>query len=421
MFYLDRPKSDEPTSIFFKPYLSDGRLNYPVSAKAHPDHWQKATHRIDKKYDKDGTNKLLNRIENAFDEIQREARNACTQLTKASVTEALDIALGRKQRPKRTKEAPGFYEGLELIIERRRTGLDLIDEGKKKGQRYAPDTIITYEQCVVVLKKFDPNLTFESITLKTHTALIVFMQKKMNHSLNHIGFIIKKFKTLVTAARKKGWHNNTICEQREFYAPEEETEAIYHDEQELAAIYHLNLSDKKLDVARDWYIIGCYTGLRLADLKLLEDRNILPDQIGIFNEKTNAKVIIPKHPFVRSILEKWSGFPPEFKRVSFNKRIKNVCYLAGICQKILYSINKGGKHQAEYLEKWQMASPHTARRTFITNLLEMGVPDNQVMQLAGITLHETLLKYKKTKAEKAAEIAAALPFFKGNTSKLRAV
>jgi site-specific recombinase XerD len=59
-----------------------------------------------------------------------------------------------------------------------------------------------------------------------------------------------------------------------------------------------------------------------------------------------------------------------------------------------------------------MISAHTARRSFITGLLEAGVSDNQVMALAGIKKHTTLLRYKKTKAEKTAEIMKDHPYFK---------
>lgn len=421
MFFLDKPKSNEPTSIFFQPYLSDGRLKYPVRAKVHPNHWVRQVYRIEKKNDKEGVNATLNHIESIFEQLEKDARVSCAVLTKAAVAAALDEKLKRKQPTKKAADIPGFFEGMEQIIKDRRNGDELIDEGKKKGQRFSKETCTSYQQCLLVLSKFDPKLTFDSITLKTHTALIVFSQKQMNHSVTTIGTTIKRFKTLMRAAQKRKWHSNTICQSREFYAPEEETEAIYHDEAELAKIYNLHLDHKGLDISRDWYIIGCHTGLRLGDLKLLEDRNILPDSIGIVNEKTNTKVIIPKHPYIRAILEKWKGFPPEFKKSTFNKRIKKVCQLAGLTNKVFYSITKGGKRQDEYIEKWQMASPHTARRTLITNLLEQKVPDNQVMGLAGIKLHETLLKYKKTNAEKAAEIAATLPFFQGQPSKLRAV
>jgi hypothetical protein len=60
-----------------------------------------------------------------------------------------------------------------------------------------------------------------------------------------------------------------------------------------------------------------------------------------------------------------------------------------------------------------MVSNHTARRSFITNLLDALVPDNIVMQLAGIKKHATLLKYKKTKPQQTAELMASHAFFGG--------
>lgn len=79
---------------------------------------------------------------------------------------------------------------------------------------------------------------------------------------------------------------------------------------------------------------------------------------------------------------------------------------------VLYFLTKGGTRKDFYLKKYEMVSCHTARRSFITNLLNAGIPDNQVMQLAGIKKHATLLRYKKTKPEETANILKDHTFFK---------
>lgn len=95
-----------------------------------------------------------------------------------------------------------------------------------------------------------------------------------------------------------------------------------------------------------------------------------------------------------------------------NRSIKQVCELAGINETVLYSITKGGVRKDFHLKKWEMVSNHTSRRSFITNLLNDGVPDNTVMQLAGIKKHATLMKYKKTKPEETAKLMKGKSIFK---------
>ncbi|HUR64900.1 MAG TPA: tyrosine-type recombinase/integrase, partial [Chitinophagaceae bacterium] len=165
-------------------------------------------------------------------------------------------------------------------------------------------------------------------------------------------------------------------------------------------------------VVRDWFILDCYTGLRVSDLVMLEKRNISKGFITIANEKTDEKVVIPVHPYVQKIVSKYKGFPPAVSDVKINKFIKLICEKAEFTGRVLFTITKGGKRKDEYLKKWQMVSAHTARRSFITNLRKNGVPDTIIMKLTGIRAISTLLRYDKITAEEAAQVAADLKFFK---------
>jgi integrase len=65
---------------------------------------------------------------------------------------------------------------------------------------------------------------------------------------------------------------------RRFKTVKEPTENVYLTEKELKRIYHPDLSqNSRLEKLRDLFIVGCYTGLRFADLSLLVKGNITKD------------------------------------------------------------------------------------------------------------------------------------------------
>lgn len=400
MFNLDRPNSDSETFIFLRLRCTDGRLKYPVKEKVHKDNWDPVTERIRK--DRTGGNIILNKIDLAVQALQHESKLKGRPLTRAWITQALDRLLGRQG------SGNSFYEAIEKIIDDRESGAELTKDGK----RFSAETLKSYRQSFNKLREFDPGLTFESITLKTYDKILEHYNKK-DLSTNSLGKLLKNLKVFLKAAHKRGYHENLIYAHEDFRVPEEDTEDIHLEEQELERIYRHNFINPTLDLVRDWFIIDCYTGLRISDIQMIGKQNLTKDFIQIANEKTDTRVVIPLHPYVRAILKKHKGLPRKISDQKMNESIKKVCELAGINEVVLFSITKGGVRKDFYYKKYEMVSNHTARRSFITNLLDAGVPDNQVMDLAGIKKHGTLMKYKKSKKEKTAAILAGHRFFKG--------
>lgn len=399
-FILDRPASDKPTFIFFLKNFPDGRLKYPVKAKVLPTNWNSELQRVE--LDKDNINATLSRLDLVFKDIQLQGRLHGKPVTKAVVESAFNKALGRNLASSK------FFDVIDNIIDERESGKELTKDGK----RFAEETIRGYRHTRDNLYKFDPRMRFEAITLDTYKELIAFFNEKHDHAINSIGKIIKNWKVFLRAAKKRGAHDNLIYLDEDFRVPDEETDDVYLSEAELKTIYEKHYVTDTLDLVRDWFIIDCFTGLRISDIQMLSDEHILKDRIRLVNEKTDTKVVIPIHPYVKAILKKHKGLPRKITDQKMNENIKKVCEIAGIKESVLYSVTKGGKRKDYHLKKYEMVSNHTARRCFITNLLNAGFPDNQVMQLAGIKKHATLLRYKKTKPEETAEIVKDHKFFK---------
>ena len=205
-------------------------------------------------------------------------------------------------------------------------------------------------------------------------------------------------------ALAEGIKVNPDFNSRNFYAPSKETVDVYLNQKEIDTIFNLELnSDGMLDNARDWFIIGLWTGLRVSDFLFLTKESVVNGLISIKNKKTDIKVIIPVHPQVNSILKKRNNnFPRKISDVKFNKYIKDVCRLAEINNitngfkmspikvnnEIIYRKLKG-----KY-PKYELISSHVCRRSFATNLY--GKLDTlTIMNITGHKTEKSFLSYIK--------------------------
>ncbi|WP_430897718.1 MULTISPECIES: tyrosine-type recombinase/integrase [unclassified Paraflavitalea] len=391
-YYLDKPKQDKPTAIFLKLSLPEGRFVYPVKEKVHPSDW------INERTKDRTVNTILNRIEVAVEEFISDHKRLNKPISAKELKDELDSLLNRKTR------ASGFFGAIDSIIDDREIGRATTG----KGKIFSAETIKGYRHSRDLLFRYNPKLNFNDITPQFYDKLISYFNSK-NYSINSIGKVIKNLRVFMDAAHEAGYHSN--MSYRKFKVPDEKTPDIYLTIEELDRIYNLKDLNDRLDLARDWFIIDCFTGLRIADIKLLSNSNLNGDTIKIVNEKTDIVVAIPVHKYVRQILEKWGGFPRKISDQKLNQYIKEVAQLAEINQPFLYSVTKGGIRRDEYYQKWEMVSNHTARRSFITNLLKAGLNHNEVMKLAGLKKMTTLQRYYKESEDEVADRLKSHPFF----------
>lgn len=414
-FVLDRPQSEAPTYIFFLASLNDGRLKYSLKEQILPTHWDKTFQRPTRVKDTKqaerykALHKKLDRVANRFEELSNDAKSSGKPLLKQNVIYELDLQLNKVTKV----DYDNFITAANLIIEDMTNGTLLTARGK----RYTAGTLKNYGQSMDKLTNFQASqrrhsLNFSELTLDTYKAFVSYLNS-FNYSLNYIGQHIKNWKCLIDEAHTRGWHTNTIYKHRDFQTLSEETYDIYLSDEELNKIAEKKISNKTRDICRDWFIIDCFTGLRISDLKLLNDRNLDGDRLVISNVKTGAKVVLPIHPKVRAIIKKYKGnFPPPVADQTINEEIKKVGEVCHINKTILYSVTEGGRKMDYYFKKFEMMSNHTARRSFITNLLRQGYQESLIMKLTGIVTAKTLQRYNKMSEEEVADQAAELDYFK---------
>lgn len=414
-FFLKEPKAGAHTLIYFHMTCPDGKIKRSVGLKVLPADWDFPGQRAK------GTgkpareiNQVIDTIINMIPGIKSECRRNNRVISSKDIQAALDVIL-QDTRAEEAKEPPrDMFTDIKVIIKGMQEGA-ILTPGKHK-KRYAAETIKSYEsRTLPKLEEFYKDKKerpeWAGVDIELYELFISWCHEK-DLSNNSIGVYIKCWKRAGKIALKKGWHSNMIFQDEEFMILKEETPDIYLDEEKIDRLYKQVVPIEHYDIARDWFVLDCFLGLRISDLQRIGKKDFDGKHFQFVNQKTGAHVAIPIHRHVKAIIKKWKGLPPAISEDKFREYIKDVAQLAKLNEKFIYKITKGGKLQVFEFKEWEMVSPHTCRRSFITNLLKLGIPHAQVMKLAGIKRYETLMRYFKQSAEEAAREVGKHDFFK---------
>ncbi len=238
----------------------------------------------------------------------------------------------------------------------------------------------------------------KNVDLVFRNEFMEFLDKQERLSRNTIGRYLKFVKTICLDASKNGIE---ISEQlKHFKGFTVKADKITLSFEELRVLGELRFLERKYQIARDWLIIGCYTGQRVSDLFRMKKSFIEKiegfDFIVLNQVKTGKLVQIPLHPEVQKVLSKYKGFfPPLFtdnlqsSAAIFNKLLKEICKIAGFNQLIsgsCYNADSGRKENGTFA-KYSLISSHVCRRSFATNFY--GDPYHPTPLLMNITGHST--------------------------------
>lgn len=317
-----------------------------------------------------------------------------------------------------------FLDYLQIYIDRYDKVRDY-----KTTQRYvtARNKLAEYE------KSRRTRLKFSDVNIDFYNDFQAWFYS-MKYSDNYFGSIIKVIKQAYREARfVDKLHSFEDISHKDFVTVSAESDNVYLDENELSAIYHLEITEERikaaypnltagqvrrksesLNIIRDRFLIGAYTGLRVSDFSRIGEMNIDDNYIRITTDKDRSSVVIPLHPIVKEIT---SRFNPSISvsDQKMNMHIKEIARLAGITKKVLLNKHIGGKVVQQYVEKCDAIGTHTARRSFATNAYKAGVPTLAIMKVTGHKKESNFMKYIKVSAEENAEMLKGHPFFVGKS------
>lgn len=266
----------------------------------------------------------------------------------------------------------------------------------------SPGTIRNFNTTKNRLKEFQKfkkhKYLLPEIDLTFHSEYVDFAEKRLSLSPNSIGKDIKQIKTVVLDARDRGFKISAQATSKKFSASNEKAPFVTLNEAEIKSINTFIGADY-LENARDWLVIGCWTGCRIGDLMNLTNQNIHTNVEGrkfirYTQRKTGKTVDVLVHPDVFEILSARGGFPRKISDQRFNDYIKIVCNEVGITYEV-----EGAKFDKEtkrkkkgIYPKFELITSHVCRRSFATNHYKK-LPNKLIMAVTGHTTEAMLLNY----------------------------
>lgn len=192
-----------------------------------------------------------------------------------------------------------------------------------------------------------------------------------NYQTSTIERHLGRFRFFLNRATEHNIEVNQSYKQRIIFDKDEDFEGVYLSEEEISIIAKKDFSyNEELNIAKDNFLIGLHTGMRISDFLKLDTSNISDGIIKVKTKKTNTKIVIPMHPVVQGIISsRFGNLPPKMNSSDFNKHIKTICQVCEI-DGLVYGklFDKDSKRKKiGYFKKYKLISSHVCRRSFATN------------------------------------------------------
>jgi integrase len=252
------------------------------------------------------------------------------------------------------------------------------------GDQIRPNTIKKYRVALRHLEAFEKRYSkvrIDDVNKDLAEKLQIYFNS-INLAQNTKATQFNVYRTVINYAIDKKIIASTTF--KEVTAPEILTDAIALSQEEVDKIAALHIDDELIRQHRDIFILGIYTMLRFSDYSHIDSVSIDKAEgiMSVITEKGQRPVVLPLHPSVLAILERYNDKLPQLKHVQiFNRSLKEIGRLAEIDKKTEIRTFKGGKVSKKIVERYSLISSHTARRTGATLLYLAGVPKKQIMLL----------------------------------------
>lgn len=262
----------------------------------------------------------------------------------------------------------------------------------KVGIEYKIATYIKYDITAKKLQAFLFSLGRKDIRLKEITSDFIsefnsFMKTHYGNNQNTTCKHLKNLKTYIKYAVSKDWlHRSPFGEYKISYKPKEKP---FLSIQELNILENKHFEIPRLAMAKDLFLLQCYTGLSFSDLKELNGEDITTGIDGnkwiIKNRvKTDVRSAIPLLPKALEIIIKYK---PKYHQLPtetifpvntiqrFNAYLKEVADCCGISKNL---------------------SSHAGRRTFASTVaLGNGISIESISQMLGHTNTKITQQYAR--------------------------
>ena len=209
-------------------------------------------------------------------------------------------------------------------------------------------------------------------------------------SENSITGYFYRIRTVVKWCIKRGLTRNNPFDQYQITQPMY-GDPFYLTLEERDRVYYADLSSLGAThpVYRDIFMFQCLIGCRVSDLNRLTKANIVDGCVEYIPQKTKLEhagtVRVPLNQKALDILERYKDLEeallPRFSHFGYNKKIKEILKYVGIDRMVRVLDPKTREDVARPL--YEVATTHTARKTFIGNLYKQVKDPNLIASMSG--------------------------------------
>lgn len=276
-----------------------------------------------------------------------------------------------------------------------------------KSFNLSEGTIINYVQFLKSFKRFIEHykyndIAFDDIDLLFFDNMINYFATEGGHQASTIKTRVGYFKSILRKAFKRKYHKNLDFENFEIKEGKRtKKKYAYLNFEELQLFESVDLKNMKepFHQVKDIFLCLCYVGCRVSDYQKINRKNIKEingtiqfNELGFETQKKGTYILQPLTAKLNKILDRYPDGLPYYERTLMNYYIKQIGEMAGIDKEHADTQTKGNIRRS-HRPKWELLSPHSARRTFATHRKIEGYSDFEIMQMMGITQIDTLYGY----------------------------
>ncbi len=251
-----------------------------------------------------------------------------------------------------------------------------LDENKHK---YEWNTIKKYQTELSKLNQFQKYIPLENLNRDFLIQYEKYMITQLENKTNTVAKSFAAMKAVIHTGLKKNillsnpFDNYTIITQA--------VDRSFLNAQELKKLHDLldSITPINYQQVLEYFLFSCYTGLRYSDIQSLKFQQIHDTGIYLTMHKTKRNVFVPLNQYALSLLRNKSGEPFQpvfhvFSNQATNRMLKIIMAKAGIKKTITF---------------------HSARHTFATISLNLGIPVEVVSKLLGHSNLKTTMIYAR--------------------------
>jgi integrase len=296
---------------------------------------------------------------------------------------------------------------------------------KKNGKPLQPGSVAMYRNVKRTLENFvettqfdfkiyiDQHLTIQEkikarkYYSKFYLKLTWYMYDKLNFYDNYAGSIIRGIRAFFNYLEAERYISVGIYHRSFFVYREEISIVALTPEQLKYVIYDLEFDElaaqHNLSHVKDLFVIGCTIALRISDLLSLTRKNLFIEKgksyIKIKSIKTETPTTIKLPEYAKEIILKYADnsdrLLPSISMQYFNEKLKQFARLLPDDFEFIKTREKRGKTHIIYKDPklkthYKLSdhiSTHTMRRTAISTMLSLNMPEHIVRKISGHAAH----------------------------------